>query len=29
MRDEANFGVNVNDIELVDEHGNEWLIAII
>tara|TARA_B110000977_G_scaffold150766_1_gene191231 strand:- start:2844 stop:3674 length:831 start_codon:yes stop_codon:yes gene_type:complete len=27
MRDEANFGVNVNDIELVDEHGNEWILV--
>jgi len=27
MRDEANLGVNINDIELTDEHGNDWILV--
>lgn len=27
MRDEANLGVNINDLELTDEHGNEWILV--
>tara|TARA_B110000503_G_scaffold113492_2_gene170363 strand:+ start:1877 stop:2674 length:798 start_codon:yes stop_codon:yes gene_type:complete len=27
MRDEANLGVNINNLELTDEHGNEWILV--
>lgn len=27
MRDEANLGVNIHDIELTDEHGNDWILV--